>query len=85
MGGWLSLSKPLPVLAHRAEGGAPVQVSRKQASVVRCPGGRRVTGQDGTAAQWVLLALWNQWSPEQKFTKLPNVAPREARLQEFFD
>lgn len=30
VGGWLSLSKPLPVLAHRAEGGAPVQVSRKQ-------------------------------------------------------
>lgn len=59
--------------------------SEPEASVVRCPGGRRVTGQDGTAAQWVLLALWNQWSPEQKFTKLPNVAPREARLQEFFD
>lgn len=33
----------------------------------------------------VLLALWTQLSPEQKFTKPPKVAACEVWLQDFFD
>lgn len=70
-----------PVMKRQIEHGQP-----------KAPGGAPPGPPEGTQAEMeqqrseVLLALWNQMIPEQKFTKVPpKVATCEAQLQDFLD